>query len=142
MLKNVKDKIDEPVIQKLIGMIVYDDPEQIEKAVNGYNDDAELEMMGYYAEQEIIGIVGFKINEDNVMELKHIAVLPEVQGMGYGRGMILEVIHLKNPAAIVAETDEETVEFFRSIGFTIESAGEKHPGAERFKCTYITNVDD
>jgi ribosomal protein S18 acetylase RimI-like enzyme len=141
VLKQIKDKLDEPAIKQLIGLIVYDDPDRIEKSIEEYKRDPELQLMGYYADQELIGLVGFRMNDENVLELKHIAVLPEEQGMGYGRGMMLEMLQLKNPKAIVAETDEETVDFYRSIGFTIESLGEKYPGTERFKCTYITDID-
>lgn len=141
MLKDIKDKLDEPAIKQLIGLIVYDDPDRIEEAVKEYKDQTDSEIMGYYADQDLIGLVGFRINNQNVLELRQIAVLPEEQGMGYGRGMMLELLHLKNPKSIVAETDEETVDFYRSIGFTIESVGEKYPGVERFKCTYITDVD-
>jgi ribosomal protein S18 acetylase RimI-like enzyme len=38
-----------------------------------------------------------------------------------------------------AETDEEAVEFYRNIGFSIQSLGEKYPGVDRFKCTFLTN---
>jgi hypothetical protein len=41
-----------------------------------------------------------------------------------------------HPVRIVAETDEESVQFYRNIGFIIRSLGEKYPGVERFLCTY------
>ncbi|KIL34895.1 GNAT family acetyltransferase [Cohnella kolymensis] len=138
---DIKDKLDDNPIRQLIGLIVYDDPERTEEAMKEYKDRPDLEIMGYYADKNLIGLVGFRIDSENVLELRHIAVLPEEQGLGYGRGMILEMLHLKNPQAIVAETDEETVDFYRSIGFTIESLGEQYPGVERFKCTYVTDID-
>jgi Predicted acyltransferase len=92
--------------------------------------------MGYESEGQLVGIVGYRIDEGARMSLRHIAVLPEVRGAGFGRGMILELLHQFNPVSIEAETDEEAVDFYRSIGFRIESIGEKTPGTERFLCTY------
>jgi hypothetical protein len=40
---------------------------------------------------------------------------------------------------VYAETDEEAADFYRNIGFTVESLGEKYPGIERFKCTFETD---
>lgn len=40
------------------------------------------------------------------------------------------------PERVIAETDEEAVNFYRSIGFEVYSLGEKYPGVERFRCIY------
>jgi len=62
--------------------------------------------------------------------------VPEARGAGFGRGMILELLHQFEPVAIEAETDEDAVHFYRSIGFRVESIGEIVPGTERFCCIY------
>jgi ribosomal protein S18 acetylase RimI-like enzyme len=143
MLIDIKPKIDDSNIQELIGLAVFPDPERINEAIDAYRNDQELEIKGYKRDELIIGIVGYRMNDSGgILELKHIAVTPEEQGKVFGRGIILELLHLKNPKVITAETDEETVDFYRSIGFTIESLGEKYPGVERFKCTYETEIDD
>jgi GNAT superfamily N-acetyltransferase len=142
MLIDIKLKIEDSSIQELIGLAVFPDPERINEAIDAYRNDQELDIKGYKRVERIIGIVGYRMNDNGILALRHIAVTPEEQGKGYGRGIILELLHLKDPKAITAETDEETVDFYRSIGFTIESLGEKYPGVERFKCTYETEIDD
>ncbi|MNY68257.1 hypothetical protein D3C86_2059900 [compost metagenome] len=62
--------------------------------------------------------------------------------MGFGRGMLLEIIEDMQPTRITAETDEEAVQFYRNVGFVISSLGEKYPGVERFQSTYEVEVDD
>lgn len=136
MLIDIKPKLEDPSIHELISLAIFPEPERVDRAIESYKNDPEQEIMGYFLEEELIGIVGYQINDNNTLELKHIAVVPEEQGHGYGRGIILEILHQKSPRAIVAETDEDTINFYRSIGFTIESLGEKYPGVERFKCTY------
>jgi ribosomal protein S18 acetylase RimI-like enzyme len=34
---------------------------------------------------------------------------------------------------MVAETDNEAVEFYRATGFRVTSLGEKYPGVERYR---------
>ena len=84
----------------------------------------------------MVGIIGFRLNEAREMTLTHLAVEPESRGVGFGRGIMLEIIEEVKPVRIVAETDEDAVEFYRNIGFVISSLGEKYPGVERFQCTY------
>ena len=142
MLISINDKVRESAIQELIGYCVIPDPERIENAIRLYEADSGHELFGFEEEGAIVGIVGIIMDEHNGLTVKHIAVEPESRGQGYGRDMMLALIELKNPQRITAETDEEAVDFYRNIGFTIESLGEKYPGIERFQCTYLTELND
>lgn len=135
MLMNIKSKLEDPIIHELIGLAVIPEPELIDKAIKSYINEPAHEIMGYFIDEELIGLIGYQMQENSLV-IKHLAIVPEEQGHGYGRGIILEILHLKSPQTIVAETDEDAINFYRSIGFTIESLGEKYPGVERFKCTY------
>lgn len=136
MLQDMKSRLHEAEVQQLIEMSVFPDPDHVSRTIEQYRTSGEMRMMGYESEGQLVGIVGYRIEESDRMILRHIAVLPEVRGAGFGRGMIMELLHQFNPVSIEAETDEEAVEFYRSIGFRIESIGEKTPGTERFLCTY------
>lgn len=142
MLRDIKNNLEDATILELIESAAYPDPERFTSTLNTYSNDPELEIQGYYLEEQVIGVIGYRMNDHNILELMHIAVLPEERLHGFGRGMILEVLTLKEPKEIIAETDEFSVNFYRSIGFTIESLGEKFPGVERFKCTYATEIED
>lgn len=52
--------------------------------------------------------------------------------------MILELLLQLDPKPkrVIAETDDEAVDFYRNIGFEVHSLGEKYPGVERFRCIY------
>jgi len=132
----MKSRLHEEALQQLIEMSVFPDPDHVSRTIEQYRTLDEMRIMGYESEGQLVGIVGYRIDEGARMSLRHIAVLPEVRGAGFGRGMILELLHQFNPVSIEAETDEEAVDFYRSIGFRIESIGEKTPGTERFLCTY------
>ncbi len=142
MLIDIKSRLDEPEIAELLEYSIFPDPIRLEQALSEYKHSEELEMYGYEKDGKLIGLVGFRIGPGGVMELRHIAVQPDYRGQGYGRGQILELIHLKSPAEIVAETDEEAVNFYRNIGFEIVSLGEPFPGVERFRCTYAVEPEE
>lgn len=141
MLVHIKSRLNEIGIQTLVGYSCFD-LDKLDETIKLYQTDPELELHGYESEGEIIGIIGFRKNKDNELAITHLAVKPEFRGAGFGRGQILEVIALMNPAALIAETDEEAVDFYRAIGFEIESLGEKFPSGERFKCTYVTEENE
>lgn len=142
MLVNLKHRTNEHHIQELVGYSVFPDPDKLADVMEKYRTDPALELFGITGEDEddVVGIIGIRSVDENRMVIEHIAVLPECRGMDYGRGLIVEAIELKKPASVVAETDEEAVDFYRSIGFTIESLGEKYPGVERFICTFEAEV--
>jgi ribosomal protein S18 acetylase RimI-like enzyme len=136
LLIDVKARLHEDEIQELLGYAVFPDPENLEKVVSAYKSNAELELYGYESEGEIVGVIGLRIDAAKSLTIDHLAVKPECRGAGFGRGLILEAIALKAPSQVAVETDEESVDFYRSIGFEIESLGEKYPGVEHFRCIY------
>jgi ribosomal protein S18 acetylase RimI-like enzyme len=136
MLINVKNRIEEPQIQELLSYSIFPDPEQLDRAIAVYKADEATHLYVYESEERYVGIIGYRLDEHKVMHLLHLAVEPESRGVGFGRGILLETIAEFQPARIVTETDEEAVEFYRNVGFVINSLGEKYPGVERFQCTY------
>lgn len=121
---------------QLLSYSVFPDPDQLQDTLQSYEQDEQYELYGFVEEQYIIGLIGFTFHEDGELEIRHIAVQPDCRGAGYGRGLILEAIHLVKPVTVVAETDEESVDFYRNIGFEVVSLGENHSGVERFRCLY------
>ncbi|MFD0674924.1 GNAT family N-acetyltransferase [Cohnella sp. GCM10027633] len=137
MFIDIRSRLGDPVIRELIGMSVFPDEGEPERTIEQYASGSDqLRIMGYESQGQVVGFVGFEVDVDGLMTLRHIAVLPDSRGAGFGRGMILELLHQFEPRAIVAETDEDAVHFYRSIGFRIESLGESYPGVERFRCLY------
>jgi ribosomal protein S18 acetylase RimI-like enzyme len=83
---------------------------------------------------ELAGCIGIECRSPEEMEIRHISVAPDARGKGFGHAMIKAVQEKLQPNVIVAETDREAIGFYRSIGFDIQSLGEKYPGVERFSC--------
>jgi len=141
MLVAIRDNLDDPSVRDIVGYSVNPDPDKLDRTIDAYKSDDRLEIYGYEAEGELIGIIGIRMNESGELKIEHIAIAPDFRGLGYGRGLVLETIERKSPAKLIAETDEEAVDFYRNIGFEIESLGESYPGVERFKCVYVVEPD-
>ncbi|NBD25341.1 GNAT family N-acetyltransferase [Paenibacillus glycinis] len=142
MLVNIASRLDEDEIQELLSWSVFPDPERLQRAVDLYKGETAHRLLGYESEGDIIGLIGYHWAGEGKIEIDHIAVTPEERYKGYGRGLILELLTLENPSLLVAETDEDAVDFYRSSRFTVESLGEKYPGTERFLCTYEADGAD
>lgn len=137
MLMDIKARIQEPEIQELLSYAVFPSPEKLARTVGDYTGNPSLELCGYVQEEELVGLIGFTVEQGELL-IRHLAVKPECRGLGFGRGLILEAIDRVRPVRVIAETDEDAVDFYRWIGFEIEGLGEKYPGVERFRCSFET----
>lgn len=145
MFMDVSKRLNDPAIVQLLASSLQEDADRLEAAVLAYRNNPHLRLYGIESEGEVIGVIGYRHVEppdSGVIAIEHLAVRPDCRGGGYGRGLILELIARENPQSLVAETDEEAVEFYRHIGFTIESLGEPDGIMEMFRCSYSTVEED
>ncbi|WNR47084.1 GNAT family N-acetyltransferase [Paenibacillus roseipurpureus] len=142
MLLNVKSRLHEGDIQQLLSYSVFPDWDRLEAVIRQYEQNEDAWLFAYESEGILVGIIGFELNAMQEMTLHHLAVEPESRGVGFGRGLLLEIIEEMQPTRITAETDEEAVQFYRNVGFVVRSLGEKYPGVERFLCTYEVEEDE
>lgn len=137
MFVDLQEDLQHPEVLELLSLSVFPDPGELEQAVALYETQSNMRLYGLISEQEkLIGLIGYELADDHKVQIHHIAVRIDERGEGYGRGLILEVIAREQPRVIFALTDEEVVDFYRNVGFTIESLGEIYPGVERFKCQF------
>ena len=69
-------------------------------------------------------------------ELALIAVEEHWRGRGVGRQLLTHIVDVLGVDELYAETDRDSVGFYRAMGWTISSLGEKYPGVERFDCRW------
>lgn len=68
--------------------------------------------------------------------VEYVAVTPEARGGGTGRALI-EAIRGRYPkASLVAETDDDAVDFYERLGFAVEAAepDPRWPDRQRYRC--------
>ncbi|MGF7048647.1 ribosomal protein S18 acetylase RimI-like enzyme [Paenibacillus sp. DS2015] len=136
MLINVKTYINKLEVTELLSYAVFPDDKSLKAAIELYEGNDSLQLYGFEDEELLVGLIGFEMDAGRVITINHIAVLPENRLKGYGRGMLLELLEAQKPTQMIAETDEEAVDFYRNIGFVVYSLGEIYPGVERFRCVY------
>lgn len=141
MIKEISSRLDDLEVKELLAYAVFPDPERMDQAVEAYRKPNGLDLYGYEEDDVLVGIIGVDASEGE-LTIKHIAVTPENRGKDYGRGMILELMLQLKPVRVIAETDEESVGFYRSIGFEIYSLGELYPGVERYRCVYEVEEEE
>lgn len=142
MLVNVKDLVESQEISQLLEYAVYADEDALAEAVKRYQAEEGLELYALKHEGELIGLIGYEIDNHNALTITHLAIAPEYRNQGYGRGIVLEALYKAKPDRIIAETEEDAVDFYRNIGFVVLSTGRLPNGSERFRCVYETELQD
>lgn len=135
MLIDITSHEANEAILELLEYAAYDDDRELEEVLEQYRIQEDLRLYAYRIEDRWIGIIGGQLVDDKLI-LKHLAVHPEERGLGYGRGMILEILVACHPSEIVAETDEVGADFFRNVGFQVHGFTKYVGGPEYFRCVY------
>jgi len=105
-----------------------------------YQECLDQPILGVESNGELVGFIGLRLQPPDGAVIRHIAVRHDHRGQGIGRQMILRVCTRYGLNVIFAETDHDGVEFYRKVGFAVESLGEKYPGIERFACKLERSV--
>ncbi len=96
--------------------------------------DTQL-LYGYLDENgQCLGVIGIEC-ESETIEICHIAVDESVRKNGIAALLIDDVKKKHVHKEIVAQTDDDAVNFYKSLGFKIKSLGEIYKGYPRYLCT-------
>lgn len=134
---DLKEYTDINAVKSLLAECMWPDEDRITNELNKYlYGGNSRELLGSFIDEELIGLIGFVYESRDKVELKHIAIKPNYRSRGIGKDMIHEFIKRKKAVTIKAETDKDAVGFYRKVGFSITSLGEKYSGVERFECVY------
>ncbi|MCK8487631.1 GNAT family N-acetyltransferase [Paenibacillus sp. MBLB2552] len=142
MFKPINKRVNEPAIRELLECAVLFDPDALETAACLYREEDTYKLYGYEEEGGIAGIIGFRVNTSDTLEIEHLAVHPEQRMKGFGRALVLLALTEAGPERVEALTDEEGADFFRSIGFQITGFQDEASGEERFRCIYEVENDE
>ncbi|MCR8746836.1 GNAT family N-acetyltransferase [Romboutsia lituseburensis] len=82
-------------------------------------------------------IIVLDITNTNKVVILNIAVNKCMQFKGIGSKLIDYSIESLNPKMLIAETDDDAVDFYKKYGFKIKSLGEKYGNCNRYECKYI-----
>ncbi len=86
----------------------------------------------------VAGVIGARVAGRNPAEgeIRHIAVSRALRHQGIGRALIAALSALyPGVRNWSAETDDDSVGFYRRLGCEVRSLGELYPGVVRYRCT-------
>lgn len=112
--------------------------EKLSKKADEYVNNSNVVVYGYKDEGAICGLIVLDITNKEEISILDIAVEKSNQHKGIGRRLIYYSLYNLKPNILIAETDDEAVDFYRKCGFIINNLGEKYPGIIRYKCHYIS----
>lgn len=116
---NVKASLFDPEVLTLLAPSVYNPtPERLKHRAEEYAADSNVKAYACNNSEKYIGIVVF-VTENGTAEILDIAVKPEYRKHGIGRKLIDFIFNRFPVDTIIAETDDEAVEFYKKCRFTI-----------------------
>lgn len=89
------------------------------RAIEFINKD-EINIFGFFEDKRIIGIIVIDHFQDEVFEVKGIAVDIKYRKRGIGKQLIRYACNKLSISVLVVETDGDAVEFYRHCGFMTE----------------------
>ena len=111
--------------------------------VDQYLNDNSVKLFACFEQGKIIGVMVVSFIEQKKIEIIGIAVDVSARGKGVGSYMINQVVNNYGLLSVYAETDNDAVGFYRSIGLNITEYTETY-GDEtvvRYKCKLIKQAN-
>jgi ribosomal protein S18 acetylase RimI-like enzyme len=105
-----------------------------EQSIARYKAHPEWEFFGAEINEQLVGTIGLERTATKQAKIRSIAVLEDFRSQGVGTKLIRSMWDKFTLEVLCAETDRDAVDFYRRLGFDIQSLGEKYPGTERFWC--------
>lgn len=93
-------------------------PERLFSLAQRYQQDERTKVCAYLDDREYRGIIVFEI-ADRVATILHIAVKHEHRGNGIGSRLIHHLFDCFHVRKIIAETDDDAVDFYKKCEFSI-----------------------
>jgi CubicO group peptidase (beta-lactamase class C family)/N-acetylglutamate synthase-like GNAT family acetyltransferase len=142
---DLRPRLDEPAVRAVLEVLTQHGADgEVDRIADRYRD-ARTQLLGLVVEKSWeeqgtapgtpIACVGLEPTDfRDEAEITSLAVLPEWRGQGFARALIFRACEQLSLRAVEAGADGDAVDFYRAIGFTLESLGEQRPGVERFRC--------
>lgn len=107
--------------------------EKIQQVLESYSKKNRY-LVGAFCCCDLIGVTGFEIINSKKIIIRHISVLEQFRRKKIGKQMIEYIIASYPNDIIQAETDDSSVEFYKSIGFACSSFQGQYN--VRYSCIY------
>jgi ribosomal protein S18 acetylase RimI-like enzyme len=135
---DVKEILQNRDLLIILALSVYDPTdERLHNRAEAYMSNPDAAVYAIQVDDLFVGIIVLDIADREKIEILNIAVASNHQKAGVGSSLINNCIEKFHPKEIIAETDNDAVEFYRRFGFEIVDLGDKYgAGIRRYQCTY------
>lgn len=101
-------------------------PEEAQKRMNHARSGGDDRVIGGWLNDQLVA--AYTIERDGMANhVELIAVLPEHRLKGFGKMMLMDALRRSGRRPLTAETDENTLDFYKACGFKMVGR-RKHPG--------------
>jgi ribosomal protein S18 acetylase RimI-like enzyme len=136
-LVDLEGRQDEPAIRRVLERS-HGSTEALEEACARYRS-GEWSLIGWRDGEELLACAGAEKLGGGTIGIRSIAVAPAWRNRGLGRALIDALAEGAGATRIVAETDDDAVDFYRRCGFAVEDAPPKF-GRARYWCVRETST--
>ena len=105
------------------------------QALHHYEIGPFSSVYGVILENRPVGLIGIDLRDGRLGVIQHIVVERDCRQSGLGKAMLRWAWDEFDAERLEAETDRESVEFYRKCGFQVQSLGSQREGIERFRCS-------
>lgn len=123
-------------VKSLVALCSYNPTEErLARILMEYKETKERQLYLGIFEGKIIGCIGCRLLEDaKGIEILHLALNPDFRHRGFATQMIKQLPEQVGCNYVEAQTDNESLGFYKANGFSVENLGEVYPGTFRYKC--------
>lgn len=133
---DIKGNLHDEAVLTVISLSMYmPTVEKLKSLADKYESDSAISAFACVDDEFVCGTIILKRIEDNQFEIIGIATHSDRRKQGVASKLISHAASILNCGVITAETDDDSVDFYRKYGFQIHSLGEKYPGIIRYLCT-------
>ena len=147
-IEEVKSELCGPEAATLLTASAFDPtPERVAARAEAYRGNPNICAWGMRAMGRLIGLIvvgrgdsGEPAKRDaakgspDAWMIRDIAVAEGERRRGVGGALVRHAAWAAGPGALIAETDDDAVDFYRRLGFAIAPLGEVYPGVNRYRC--------
>ena len=129
-----KNRHDSTAVSELLAMAVgLPTPKKLANLMDNFYSSEDRRIFLTLDDEKPIGMLGIDFTNHSHGVITHLATAPERRKQGIAVSLINHVARKLKLKDIVAETDQDAVEFYRVIGFKTEEIESRWPGVKRFK---------
>lgn len=132
-----KDLLDDPALQQLAALSMYmPAPEKVARRVHAWQADPGVRVFALDTGGEWKSILVIADRGEGAYEILSVATRPSARNRGYAGRLVKHAQQVLPMRSLIAETDDDAVDFYRQIGFDVTSLGETYAETERYLCRY------